>query len=60
LKLFIDGSQVAASAFFYNASTDSMTHTSRRLSYARHTVRLDARDKAGNVVSKRWSFYVVR
>jgi thermitase len=60
LKLFIDGKQVAASAFSYNASTDKMTHTARRLSYARHSVRLDARDRAGNVVSKRWSFYVVR
>ena len=60
LRLFVDGRQVAASAFAYDASTDKLSYTAPTLSYARHTVRVDANDAAGNVVSRQWSFSVVR
>ncbi|MDP9454528.1 MAG: hypothetical protein CYG60_12525 [Actinobacteria bacterium] len=60
IKLFVDGRQISASAFAYDASTDKLSYTSGTLSYARHTVKVDARDAAGNVVSKQWTFYVVR
>jgi subtilisin family serine protease len=60
IKLFVDGKRIAASAFSYNRSTDKLSYTSRRLSYARHTVKVVARDAAGNTVSRSWRFYVVK
>lgn len=58
VKLFVDGRQI--STFAYNASTDKLSYTSPRLSYARHTVRVEARDAAGNTATRQWSFVVVR
>lgn len=60
LRLFVDGKQIAATAFSYDASTDKLTYTAPTLSYANHTVRIEARDAAGNVANRQWSFSVVR
>ena len=58
LRFYLDG--VARGAFSYDAGTDRLSHTSSKLSYARHTVKVVARDAAGNVAVQRWQFKVVR
>jgi len=46
--------------FAYNAATNRLTFTTQTLSYARHTVRIVAKDAAGNTTTYGWSFKVVR
>ncbi|MEJ7842612.1 MAG: S8 family serine peptidase [Rubrobacter sp.] len=46
--------------FAYNADTNRLTFTTQTLSYARHTVRIVAKDAAGNTTTYGWSFKVVR
>ena len=58
LRLYLDG--VARGAFSYDAGTDRLSYTSGKLSYARHTVKVVARDAAGNVAIKTWRFEAVR
>ena len=58
LRLNRDG--VARGAFSYNGGTDRLSYTSGKLSYARHTVKIVARDAAGNVAVQTWRFEAVR
>lgn len=58
IKLYLDGKRITT--FSYNRSTDRLTYTSKKLSLGKHTVKLVARDAAGNVMVKKWSFKVVR
>lgn len=60
IKLFLDGKQVPKTKFSYNRSTDGLTHTSKKLTFGKHAVKIVARDAAGNVALKSWSFRVVR
>jgi hypothetical protein len=56
MKLFVDG---RPKAFSYNAATDRLSHLSNRLSYSKHTVRVEATDGELNA-TRIWSFRVVR
>ncbi|HET7478562.1 MAG TPA: S8 family peptidase [Rubrobacteraceae bacterium] len=58
IVFYVDGRR--KTTFAYNTSTDRLTFTSGRLSYARHTVKIVARDAAGNVGTKIWRFTVAR
>jgi thermitase len=58
IRLFVDGK--ARGAFSYNAVRDRLSYTTNKLSYSRHTVRIVARDAAGNVGAKSWRFTVRR
>lgn len=58
LTLSVDGRSVGT--FSYNADTDRLTHTSRRLSYGLHSVRITAMDSPGSSVTRTWRFEVVR
>ena len=58
LRFYLDG--VARGAFSHEAGTDRLSYTSGKLSYARHTVKVVARDAAGNVAVRTWRFEVVR
>ncbi len=60
IKLYLDGENIPREAFSYNRDTDRLSYTSSKLSYGSHTVRIVARDAAGNVGSKKWTFEVVR
>ena len=57
VKLYLDGSRRAA---VYDPSTEQLKYNARRLSYSRHTVRILAKDNAGNVEQKSSRFTVVR
>ncbi|MDP9485514.1 MAG: hypothetical protein M3Q49_06945 [Actinomycetota bacterium] len=46
--------------FTYSASTDRLSYTTKRLSYAWHTAKIVAKDAAGNTVTKTWRFRVAR
>ena len=58
LRFYLDG--VARGAFSCDAGTYRLSYTSGKLSYARHTVKVVARDAAGNVAVQTWRFEVVR
>lgn len=58
IKLYLDGKRITT--FSYDRSKDRLSYTSRRLSLGTHTVRITARDAAGNVATRKWSFKVVR
>jgi hypothetical protein len=57
IKLRVDG---APESFSYDPDTDRLSRTTGRLSYGRHSVRVVAKDGAGNVAERTWSFRVVR
>lgn len=57
IRLFVDG---RARPFSYDAATDRLSYTSSRLTYAKHTVRIDATDAHGGTATRSWSFKVVR
>lgn len=56
--LYVDGRR--KTTFSYNTATDRLSYASPRLSYARHTVRIVARDPQGLVGSRIWRFNVAR
>lgn len=58
IRLYLDGKQ--RTRFSYNRDTDRLSYTTPRLSYAKHTVKIVAKDAAGNIVAKKWSFKVAR
>jgi hypothetical protein len=58
IKLYVDGKR--KTTFSYNRSTDRLSHTSGRLSYGRHMVKIVVRDATDNVKIRKWSFKVVR
>lgn len=58
VRLYIDG--VEKTDFSYDPGEGRLSHTSARLSYARHTARIVAKDAAGNTTTESWSFRVVR
>ena len=58
IQLFVDGSP--RGGFSYTADTNRLSYTTPTLSYARHAVRIVAKDAAGNVTAYGWSFKVVR
>jgi hypothetical protein len=57
IKLFVDNKP---RDFSYVPSTDKLVHESRKLSYGRHTVEVEATDDAGNKAYRGWSFKVVK
>jgi subtilisin-like proprotein convertase family protein len=60
IKLFLDGKPVPRTKFSYNRSTDGLTYTSKKLTFGKHAVKIVARDAAGNVAVKSWSFKVIQ
>ena len=47
--------------FAYDQTKDRLTHTPRsNLGYGRHSVKVVARDEAGNIATSTWGFKVVR
>jgi subtilisin family serine protease len=58
LRFYLDG--VTRRTVSYDESTDRLSYTSGKLSYARHTGKVVARDAAGTVTVQRWRFHVVR
>jgi hypothetical protein len=58
VRFYLDGQ--ARGTFSYDAGTDRLSFTSGKLSYARHAVKIVARDAAGNVSVQTWRFRVVR
>ena len=57
VQLYLDGSRRTA---VYDPTTEKLEYNARRLSYSRHTVRIVAKDNAGNVVQETSRFVVVR
>lgn len=57
IRLFIDG---RARGFAYDPRTDRLSARSARLSFGWHTVRIVAKDAAGNTTNRSWRFQVVR
>ena len=49
IKLYVSGKRIASSKFKYSASTDKLTYNSPKLSKGKKTVKVVARDAAGNV-----------
>ncbi len=58
VKLYVDGRRVMT--FSYGASTDRLSYTTKKLSYAWHTAKIVATDASGNTVTKTWRFKVAR
>lgn len=58
VRLFVDGRR--KTNFSYNRTTNRLSYASGRLGYGRHSVRIVARDQAGNAGIKSWRFRVVR
>ncbi len=58
IKLYVDGRR--KTIFSYNRSTDRLAYTTGRLAPRRHTVKVVAKDAAGNVATKNWRFRVRR
>lgn len=56
IKLYVDGRR--KTNFLYNARRDKLVYKSSRLSYKRHTVKIVAKDAAGNVAKRSWRFTV--
>lgn len=56
--LYVDGRR--KTTFSYDRSTDKLRYTSPRLSFARHEVKIVARDPRGPDTVKKWSFKVIR
>ena len=57
VQLYLDGSRRSD---VYDPATEKVTYTPGRLSYEPHTVRVVAKDTAGNVTEESWRFTVVR
>lgn len=58
IRLFVDGKH--RPTFSYNRQTDGLFYTTPQLSPGWHTVKVTARDTAGNQATKVWKFKVVR
>ena len=58
MTLYVDGRR--KTTFSYSSSTDRLSYTSGKLSSGRHTVKIVARDEAGNWAARTWSFRVIR
>ncbi|QIN82854.1 S8 family serine peptidase [Rubrobacter tropicus] len=58
IQLYVDGS--ARGGFTYYAGVDRLIYTTPTLSYGNHSVRIVAKDTAGNTTSSSWGFKVVR
>jgi hypothetical protein len=58
IRLFVDGT---SKSFSYDASTDRLSFTPKsKLSLGKHTAKIVAKDAAGAVGTRSWSFSVVR
>ena len=58
ISLYLDGKQ--RTRFSYDGDADRLAYTAPKLSYAKHTVKIVAKDEAGNNATKKWTFKVVR
>jgi len=56
IRLFVDGKKAAR--FSYNPTTDVLRATTGRLKVGKHSVKVVAKDAAGNRAAKTWSFKV--
>lgn len=60
ITLFVAGKRVPATKFAYRAVTDRLVYHAPRMPLGKKTVRIVARDAAGNVGSTAWYFTIVR
>jgi dipeptidyl aminopeptidase/acylaminoacyl peptidase len=58
ITLYVEGKKIAARKFSYSAATDRLIYRSPKLSKGKKTVRIVARDAAGNVGARSWYFTV--
>lgn len=58
IKLYLNGTLISASKFDYSAATDKLIYNSPKLSKGKKTVKIVARDAAGNVSAKGWYFTI--
>jgi hypothetical protein len=58
ITLALDGQ--ARTNFAYDASTDRLSYNSTKLKVGKHTIKITAKDDAGNTVTKTTAFKVVR
>lgn len=58
LKLYVNGAQISATRWSYNASTDALVYNSPQVSKGKKTIRVVATDAAGNVRSTSWYFTI--
>lgn len=58
ITVWVDGKR--RGVFAYNAATGALSFTSRKLSYAKHTVKIRAVDFHGAATTRSWSFRVRR
>jgi hypothetical protein len=55
---YVDGREMTS--FTYDTAEDLLSYTSSRLSYGRHTVRIDVTDADGNTTTGNWNFRIRR
>ena len=58
IRLYVAGKAIPASKFSYNRATDLLVYNSPKLSKGKKTVRVVARDAAGNVGARSWVFTI--
>jgi hypothetical protein len=57
VQLFVDGA--TRGGFTYDTSTNQLSYTTPTLTYGNHTVRIAAKDSAGNTTAN-WGLKVIR
>jgi subtilisin family serine protease len=58
IRLYVAGKAIPASKFSYSRATDQLVYNSPRLSKGKKTVRIVARDAAGNAGVRSWYFTI--
>jgi hypothetical protein len=58
IKLYVNGKLISATRYSYNRSTDRLVYNSPKLPKGKKTVRVVAKDAAGNVGARSWSFTI--
>lgn len=58
VKLYVAGKLISARKYSYSAATDRLTYNSPRLAKGKKTVKIVARDAAGNVGARSWYFRI--
>lgn len=58
VKLYVGSKQIRTSNYTYSSSTDTLTYNFPKLGKGKKTVKVVAKDKAGNVAAKSWSFTI--
>ncbi len=58
IRLYVAGKAIPASKFSYSRATDQLVYNSPKLSIGKKTVKIVARDAAGNVGARSWYFRI--